>query len=123
WGLWLDLEFLLNHCVRRLSHWAVPNKWRVEISMLVHQLLNHGANPKAVTAVPYTPEIMIRLLEGGADPDGNGWSTKILDFGVDDLWILDTWILDYGWLPRASAYRDDHSNPSSVFCKLALHQR
>ncbi|KAJ3066006.1 hypothetical protein HK102_007764 [Quaeritorhiza haematococci] len=91
--------------LRHLRHWAVPDKRCVEIGILTHQLLDHGANPKAVTAVPYTPEIMIRLLEGGADPDRNGWSTKILDFGVDDLWILDMWILDYGWLPRASEYR------------------
>ncbi|KAJ3051291.1 hypothetical protein HK102_012095, partial [Quaeritorhiza haematococci] len=120
WGLSLDLDFLLNHCVRRLRHWAVPDEHRVEIGILIHQLLDHGANPKAVTAVPCTPEIMIRLLEGGADPDGNRWSTKILDFGVNDLWILDTWILDYGWVPRASEYRAD---PPSVFGKLALHQR
>ncbi|KAJ3062737.1 hypothetical protein HK102_008673 [Quaeritorhiza haematococci] len=73
-----------------------------------------------LTAVPYNPEIMMRLLEGGADPDANGWSTEILDFEQNDLWILDMWILDYGWRP---GYRDGHSDPSRVFRKLALHKR
>ncbi|KAJ3080964.1 hypothetical protein HK102_002673 [Quaeritorhiza haematococci] len=121
WGLPLDLDFLLGYCVRRSNH-TTP-RLRMEFLMLMQHLLNHGANPKAVESVPYTREAMTMLLDAGADPDTNRWGRKVLHFARDDLWILDTWILDYTWLPRASEYRSDQSDPSSVLCKLARNQR
>ncbi|KAJ3071393.1 hypothetical protein HK102_006450 [Quaeritorhiza haematococci] len=121
WGLSLDLDFLLGYCVRRSNH-TTP-RLRMEFLMLMQHLLDHGANPKTVESVAYTREAMTMLLDAGADPDTNRWTRKIVNFAGEDMWILEMWILDYGWLPRPSRHRYDHSDPSNVFCKLARYQR
>ncbi|KAJ3076507.1 hypothetical protein HK102_005403, partial [Quaeritorhiza haematococci] len=88
--------------------------------ILIRELLDRGANPNAIQAVPYTPGVMGMLLERGADPNVNGWSTEILKFTTADLWILDTWILDHGWLPVPA---DRPYDPLSVFSRLVRKQR
>ncbi|KAJ3085605.1 hypothetical protein HK102_013998 [Quaeritorhiza haematococci] len=91
-----------------------------EQHILIRELLDRGANPNAVKSVLYTPAAMAMLLERSADPDAIGWGRKILKFRAADLWILDMWILDYGWLP-VPAHRSDLSDPLNSLLEHAVY--
>ncbi|KAJ3064150.1 hypothetical protein HK102_008275 [Quaeritorhiza haematococci] len=67
------------------------------------------------TAIGCYPALLELLLETG--------QLDVTEPVKQDMWILEMWILDYGWLPRPSRHRYNHSDPSNVFCKLARYQR